>query len=91
MSSKDFKFKERADREHDRRIAELEARERRNSVFTAIPVADLRRAARSLASRAEQLRAQRDRDPVLRAAADQEALNCQRIADAFAALAREAR
>ena len=79
-----------ADRQHDRLIAGIETRSRRRLVAFQMPEADLRRAARSLASRAEQIAARRDRDPVLRAAADAEAAHCRRIAEALEA-AMEAR
>jgi hypothetical protein len=48
-----------------------------------LPLHDLRRAARSLASRGDQLLARRDRDPILRAAAELEAGHCRRLAAAI--------
>lgn len=79
-----------ADRQHDRLIGDIEARERRAEISIKIPVSDLRRAVRSLASRAEQIAARRDRDPVLRAAADAESRACRRLADLFEGKIREA-
>ncbi|OZB40278.1 MAG: hypothetical protein B7X48_05615 [Acidiphilium sp. 34-60-192] len=50
-----------------------------------LPHADFRRAIRSLASRGDQLLARRDKDPVLRSAAEVEAGHCRRISAALAA------
>lgn len=80
-----------ADRAHDRLIDDIEARSRRRTIAITLPESDLRRAARSLASRAEQITGRRDRDPILRAAADIEAKHCRRLADTLSALVREAR
>ncbi len=78
-----------ADRQHDRIIDEIETRARRRVLTVQLPEADLRRAARSLASRADWIMAKRERDSVLRAAADIEARHCRRIAEALAGLIRE--
>jgi hypothetical protein len=75
--------KNAADQMHDRMIGNLEARERRNCATVTLPIADLRRAVRSLASRGDQILARRDRDPVLRAAAESEAGHCRRLAAAL--------
>jgi len=48
-----------------------------------LPHADFRRAIRSLASRSDQLLARRDKDPVLRSAAELEAGHCRRISAAI--------
>ena len=77
-----------ADRQHDRIIDDLEARSRRRVLTIEMPEADLRRAARSLASRADWIMAKRERDSVLRAQADIEARHCRRIAEALAGLIR---
>ncbi len=50
---------------------------------------DLHRAARSLASRSDQILARRDRDPILRSAAETEAAFCRRIAAMIVAVIRE--
>ncbi len=78
-----------ADRLHDRIIDDIETRSRRRVLTVQLPEADLRRAARSLASRADGIMAKRERDSVLRAAADIEARHCRRIAEALAGLIRE--
>lgn len=72
-----------ADRQHDRLIAGIETRSRRRVIALELPESDLRRAARSLAARAEAITTRRDRDPVLRAAADSEAAHCRRLAEAL--------
>lgn len=77
--------KSQADRQHDRLIGQIETKSRRRLITFEMPEADLRRAARSLASRAEQIAARRDRDPVLRAAADAEAAHCRRLAEVIEA------
>ncbi len=78
-----------ADRRHDRIIDDIETRSRRRTLTIEMPEADLRRAARSLASRADWIMAKRERDSVLRAQADIEARHCRRIAEALAGLIRE--
>lgn len=78
-----------ADRQHDRIINDIESRSRRRVLNIQIPEADLRRAVRSLVSRAEGLMGRRDRDPILRAAADTEARHCRRIAETLSLLVRE--
>lgn len=78
-----------ADRQHDRLLDDIESRSRRRVLTVQLPEADLRRAARSLASRADWIMAKRERDSVLRAAADIEARHCRRIAEALAGLIRE--
>ena len=80
-----------ADRQHDEMIGGIEARERRAEINIRLPVSDLRRAVRSLASRAEQIAARSERDPVLRAAADAESRACRRIAEMLESKIREAR
>lgn len=80
-----------ADRLHNRLIGEMEGRARRRVINVQIPEADLRRAARSLDARADALLVRRDRDPIIRAAADREADHCRRIAETLGALIREAR
>lgn len=72
-----------ADAIHDRLMGDLEARDRRNHATVTLPIADLRRAVRSLASRGDQLLARKDRDPILRAAAETEAGHCRRLAAAI--------
>lgn len=84
-------YKRRADSAHERNIERIEAAGRRQRVNINLPAADLRRAARSLASRAEQIAARRDRDPVLRALADAESAHCRRIAEAIEAAMEAAR
>lgn len=69
-----------ADRLHNRLIGNLEARDHRNYATIRLPLADLRRAARSLDARAEGLLVRRDRDPILRDAANREAGQCRRLA-----------
>ncbi|MEE3503284.1 hypothetical protein [Acidiphilium acidophilum] len=64
-------------------INNLESRERRARLNLDLPIADLRRAVRSLASRADGILARRDRDPVLRLLAEAEAAHCRRIAAAI--------
>ncbi len=78
-----------ADRQHDRIIDDIETRSRRRTLTIEMPEADLRRAARSLASRADGIMARREKDSVLRALADIEARYCRRIAEALAGLIRE--
>lgn len=68
---------------HDRLIGDIESRDRRNHATITLPVADLRRAVRSLASRGDQLLARKDRDPILRLAAENEAGHCRRLAAAI--------
>lgn len=72
-----------ADTMHDRLLGDIEARDRRTTATISLPVADLRRAIRSLASRGDQILARRDRDPILRAAAEAEAGHCRRVAAAL--------
>lgn len=72
--------KTQADALHDRIIGNLENQDQRNHATITIPLADLRRAIRSLASRGDQILARRDRDPILRAAAEAEAGHCRRVA-----------
>lgn len=72
-----------ADRLESRLIDNLETRERRARLSLDIPLADARRAVRSLASRADGILARRDRDPVLRLLAEAEAAHCRRIAAAI--------
>jgi hypothetical protein len=57
--------------------------ERRARLSLDIPLADARRAVRSLASRADGILARRDRDPILRLLAEAEAAHCRRIAAAI--------
>jgi hypothetical protein len=83
-------FKASADRLHSRRLTALERRAGRRIITPPIAVADLRRAALSLAARADAIIARRDRDPVLRALADAEAEHCRRLADTFRAAITEA-
>lgn len=54
--------KTQADAIHDRLIGDIEARDRRNHATVTLPLTDLRRAVRSLASRGDQLLARKDRD-----------------------------
>ncbi|MDX5931839.1 hypothetical protein [Acidiphilium acidophilum] len=75
--------KTQADAMHDRIIGNLENQDRRTTATISLPVADLRRAIRSLASRGDQILARRDRDPILRAAAEAEAGHCRRVAAAL--------
>jgi len=82
--------KTHADAIHDRLIGDIEARDRRNHATIDLPVADLRRAARSLASRADQILARRDRDPILRGYAETEAGHCRRLAAAITCAIRVA-
>jgi hypothetical protein len=77
--------KTQADHMHDRLMGDLEARDRRNQATVTLPLTDLRRAVRSLASRGDQLLARKDRDPILRAAAELEAGHCRRLAAAIEA------
>lgn len=79
-----------ADRLHDRQIGDIEDRDRRNHATVTLPLADLRRAARSLDARAEGLLVRRDRDPILRDAANREAGHCRRLAVMLLDLARGA-
>lgn len=69
-----------ADSMHDRLLGDIEARDQRNHATITIPLADIRRAIRSLSSRGDQILARRDRDPILRAAAEAEAGHCRRVA-----------
>jgi len=75
--------KSHADSLHDRIIGNLETQDQRNHATISLPIADLRRAVRSLASRGDQILARRDRDPILRAAAELEAGHCRRLAAAI--------
>lgn len=84
----DYKFK--AETEHDRRIGDIEAHERRNRATITLPLADLRRAVRSLDARAEALLVRRDRDPILRDAANREAGHCRRLSVLIADAVKEA-
>ena len=86
--SRDYKAK--ADAIHDRQIGDLEARDRRNYATIRLPLADLRRAARSLDARAEGLLVRRDRDPVIRDDTNREAGHCRRLAAMLLDLARGA-
>lgn len=79
-----------ADRQHDRLIGDIEFRDRRNHATIRLPLADLRRAARSLDARAEGLLVRRDRDPVIRADTNREAAHCRRLAALLLDLARGA-
>ncbi len=81
--------KRAADKQHDHLIDDIESRSRRRILTIEMPESDLRRAARSLASRADWIMARRERDSVLRAQADIEARHCRRIAEALAGLIRE--
>ncbi|MBU6356450.1 MAG: hypothetical protein KJS79_06900 [Rhodospirillales bacterium] len=83
-------YKTTADRLHDRLIGDIEANDRRNYATVRMPLADLRRAARSLDARAEGLLVRRDRDPVIRADTNREAGHCRRLAAMLLDLAREA-
>ncbi|HQT59677.1 MULTISPECIES: hypothetical protein [unclassified Acidiphilium] len=83
-------YKTTADRLHDRLIGDIEANDRRNHATVTLPLADLRRAARSLDARAEGLLVRRDRDPILRDAANREAAHCRRLAALLLDLARGA-
>lgn len=77
--------------QHDRLIGDIENRARRRMIAVELPEADLRRAARSLDARAEALLVRRDRDPVLRDAANREAGSCRRLAALLANAVREGR
>ncbi|MFT2094387.1 hypothetical protein ACMS1Z_06835 [Acidiphilium multivorum] len=83
-------YKATADRLHDRLIGEIEANDRRNHATIRLPLADLRRAARSLDARAKGLLVRMDRDPIIRAATDAEARHCRRLAALLLDLARGA-
>ena len=83
-------YKATADRLHDRLIGDIEANDRRNHATIRLPLADLRRAARSLDARAKGLLVRMDRDPILRDAANREAGHCRRLAALLLDLAREA-
>ena len=83
-------YKTTADRLHDRLIGDIEANDRRNYATIRMPLADLRRAARSLDARAEGLLVRRDRDPVIRADTNREAAHCRRLAALLLDLARGA-
>lgn len=61
----------------------------RDALVRRISYRDLHRAARSLASRGDQLLARKDRDPILRAAAETEAAFCRRFAAMIVAIVRE--
>lgn len=80
--------KDAADKLHDKLIGDIEARDRRNHATVNLPLADLRRAARSLDARAEGLLVRRDRDPILRDAANREAGHCRRLAAMLLDVAR---
>lgn len=82
--------KRRADRQHGRAIAAIEAQDRRSYVTVRLPRADLHRAARSLDARADALLVRRDRDPIIRDAADREADHCRRVSILIAEAIREA-
>lgn len=73
-------YKTTADHLHEKLAGSLDARERRNYATIRLPLADLRRAARSLASRADWIMARHERDPILRDAANREAGHCHRLA-----------
>jgi cobyrinic acid a,c-diamide synthase len=73
-------FKDKAEKLENRLIGTMQTNERRQTARMLLPVADMRRAARSLESRAEWLDKRREPDPMLRAMAKHEAEHCRRIA-----------
>lgn len=81
--------KSAADRQHDRLIGDITSRDNRSYVTIKLPRADLHRAARSLDARAEALLVRRDRDPILREAANREAGHCRRLSFLIADAIRE--
>lgn len=58
----------------------LQTRERRQMARMHLPMADMRRAVRSLESRAEWLDKRREPDPLIRESTRREAEHCRRIA-----------
>jgi hypothetical protein len=72
--------KTKADNIESQIIGNMQARERRQMARMHLPVADMRRAARSLESRAEWLDKRREPDPLIRESARREAEHCRRIA-----------
>lgn len=72
--------KTKAEKLESRIIANMQARERRQTARMLLPVADMRRAVRSLESRAEWLEKRREPDPLIRESARREAEHCRRIA-----------
>lgn len=73
-------YKDKAERLQGRIIGKMQANERRITARMLLPVADMRRAVRSLQSRAEWLENRREPDPLIRENAKREAEHCRRIA-----------
>lgn len=81
--------KSHADQQHDRLLGGISADDARRYVTIRVPRADLHRAVRSLEARAEALLIRRDRDPILRDAANREAGHCRRLSTLIASAIRE--
>jgi hypothetical protein len=72
--------KTKAENLETRILHNLQTRERREMARMHLPVADMRRAVRSLESSAEWLEKRREPDPLIRDSARREAEHCRRIA-----------
>jgi hypothetical protein len=73
-------FKDKAEKLESRIIGTIQESERRQTARMLLPVADMRRAVRSLESRAEWLDKRREPDPLIREMTRREAEHCRRIA-----------